>query len=79
MRVRLFKIEHLELRRRSQFTPMRPVGRQQPPSLSPVTHGEENAQGNAEDGGVTLREAEARLRRKRTEFIFDCDTNRIHL
>ena len=58
---------------------MRPVGRQHPPSLSTVTHGEENAQGNAEGGGVTVREAEARLRRKRMEFIFDRDANSIHL
>jgi hypothetical protein len=42
------------------------------------THGEENAQGNTE-GGVTLREAEARLRRKRMEFISGRDANSIHL
>jgi len=41
--------------------------------------GEETAQGNAEGGGVTVGEAEARLRRKRVEFIFDRDANSIHL
>jgi hypothetical protein len=60
---------------------MRPVGLQQPPSLSTASraHGEDNAQGNAEGGGVTLREAEATLRRKRMEFISDRDANSIHL
>jgi hypothetical protein len=48
-------------------------------ALSTVTHGEETAQGNAEGGGVTVGEAEARLRRKRVEFIFDRDANSIHL
>jgi hypothetical protein len=59
---------------------MRPVGRQQAAEpLSTVTHGEETAQGNSEGGGVTVGEAEARLRRKRVEFIFDRDANSIHL
>ena len=35
--------------------------------------------GTAEGGGVTVGEAEARLRRKRVEFIFDRDANSIHL